>query len=495
MNHRPVVLLWLSLAVSGSFGCRKVMDIVHGLTGSAPATPAPGADPATPAPGNGTAPAAPPPGSSVRTPAPSRATGCPALAATAALLPGTVHDASVQRDETWTLEGSPHRVPDGLEVQDGATLTIAPCAVVLVGGGNGVWVRDGAGLSAVGDAQHPVRFGSNNPQPQAGDWKGVWFNANARRNQRLSHVVMEHGGADWDGRTACLYVAAPGLHVDHLSAQHCRGFGVALVEGGTFTADSSDLTVTGAIAANAPQTGAVYVQRAPSVASLPPGAYTGNALDEVFVAEAAGSNDQVTIRQTSTWRNPGVPYHLADNADVRIDGPTAPVLTIAPGTTLRFGRGAGISVGYEAEGGLVMDGGAEATRITLRPAGTDEGPAQWHGVYLGPRYNRTATRLRYVTIRNAGEGWNGQLCDWEGTSSDNPFLMIEAQPNAGAIEHIAFAGADPTGVAIGRRWNGSPVDFNLPAAGNDFTQFGTGCHQSPQADANGACPEPAPACN
>lgn len=494
MNHRPVVLLSLSLAVSGAFGCRKVMDLVHGLTGSAPATPTPGADPAPLAPGNGHPPAAPP-ASSVRTPAPSRASGCPALTPTAALLPGTVHDAQVQRNETWSLEDSPHRVPDGLVVQDGATLTVAPCAVVLVGNGRGIEVRDGAGLAAAGDAQRPVRFGSDNAQPQAGDWQGVWFSNNARRNQRLSHVVIEHGGADWTGRTACLYVAAPGLHVDHVSALHCRGFGVALVEGGSFAADSSDLTVTSAVAGNAAQTGAVYVQRAPSVGSLPAGAYTGNAVDEVFIAEAVSNSDEATIRQSATWRNPGVPYHFADGADLRIEGPTAPVLTIAPGTTLRFGRGGGISVGYDAEGGLVMDGGAEATRITLRPAGTDEGPAQWHGVYLGPRYNRTATRLRYVTIRNAGEGWNGNLCDWEGTSSDNPFLMIEAQPSAGAIEHLTFAGAGPDGVAIGRRWNGAPIDFNAPAAGNDFTQLGTACHQSPQPDASGACPDPAPRCD
>ncbi len=39
-----------------------------------------------------------------------------------------------------------------------------------------------------------------------------------------------------------------------------------------------------------------------------------------------------------TWRNLGVPYHVADNADVRVDGPAAPVLTVAPGVTIRFGR-------------------------------------------------------------------------------------------------------------------------------------------------------------
>jgi hypothetical protein len=495
MNRRVVVLLSLSIPASGAFGCRKVMDLVHGLTGGGEQPATPGAPP----PGTPGAPAAPAPapaaGSSVRTPAPSRAGGCPATAPATALLPGTVHDTTVQRDETWTLEDSPHRLPDGVEVHDGATLTIAPCAVVLVGNGHGVFVRDGGGLSAAGDAQRPVRFGSNNPQPQAGDWQGVWVSANARRNQRLSYVVMEHGGADWEGRTACLEVAAVGLHVDHLTARACRGFGVALVDNGTFSPDSSDLTVTGTVAGNAPLTGAVYVHRAPSVGSLPAGAYTGNAQDEVFIAEAGAGSDLTTIRQTTTWRNPGVPYHLADNSDLRVDGPTAPVLTIAPGTTLRFGRGSGLSVGYDAEGGLVLDGGGDATRITLRSAGTDESPGLWHGVYLGARFNRTVTRLRYVTLRNAGEAWNGQLCDWEGGGADNPFVMFEAAPNAGSVEHLAFAGGAPDGVAIGRRWNGAPFDFNAPALGNDFAQFGAGCHQSPIADASGACPDPAPACN
>ena len=73
--------------------------------------------------------------------------------ANAALPPGTVHNSTVERDEVWSLEDSPHRLPDGLTVRDGATLTIAPCAVVLTGRGNGVEVQDGGGLVA-GDDKH-----------------------------------------------------------------------------------------------------------------------------------------------------------------------------------------------------------------------------------------------------------------------------------------------------------------------------------------------------
>ncbi len=497
MNHRAVLWLSVALSASGALGCQRVLDAIRGLTGGgshegSPAQPAAGGGGGG---GGGGEPAQPgDTTSSVRTPAPSRASGCPATAANVALPAGTVHSANVTRDETWTLEDSPHRLPDGLVVHDGATLTIAPCAVVLVGHGNGVDVQDGAGVVAAGDAQRPIRFGSDNPQAQAGDWMALWVSPNARRTSRLSYVTLEHGGADWNGRSSCLSVLASGLHVDHVTARQCRAFGVGLYESGTFSGDSSDVTVTGTVAGNAALTGAVFVQRAPSVGSVPRGAYTGNAADEVFIAEGGAGSDTGTIRQSTLWKNLGVAYHVADDVDLRVDGPTAPVLTVAPGVTLRFGRGAGLSVGYDAEGGLVMDGGSDATRIVLRPAGTDESPRQWHGVYLGPRTNRTATRLRYVTLRNAGQNWNGSLCDWEGTSSDDPFLMLEAQPNPGNIDHIAFAGGAPDSVAFGRRWGGAATNFNDPAMGNDFSQFGGGCHQSPQPDANGGCPDPAPRC-
>ncbi len=495
MQRRTSVMM-VSLGLLGlpAMGCQKVLDVVHRLTGG---TNGDGAGPegATPT-AHGQPESAQPEGapSSVRTPATVRATGCPALLANAALTPGTVHNNTVSHDETWTLEDSPHRLPDGVTVQTGATLTIAPCAVVLVGNGNGVLVRSGAGLVAVGDAQHPVRFGSDNAQPQPGGWQAVAFEENARNTSRFSHAVIEHGGGDWGGENAGLIVRLTGLHADHLTLRANRAFGIELRDRGSFSDDSGDVTVTGTAAVNAALTGAVWVQNAPQVASLPAGAYTGNAIDEVFIAYATAGSDLSTIRQSATWKNLGVPYHLADGQDLRVDGPTGPVLTIAAGTTIRFGRDAGISVGYDAEGGLVMDGNADETRIVLRPAGTDESPAQWHGVYFGPRFNRSASRMRFVTLRNAGSAWNGQLCDWQGTSGDNPFVMFEAAPPADHFTHLTFAVAGPDGVAFGRKWNGAPVDLAAASQGHDFSQFGAPCHQSPVADANGACPDPAPAC-
>lgn len=302
-----------------------MITILRGIAGGSSTDTGAGAQPASN--GNGGNGGEQPAGqsSSVRTPAPSRATGCPATVANAALTAGTLHNRDVARDEVWTLEDSPHRVPEGLSVQNGATLTIAPCAVVLVGHGTGVDVQDGAGLIATGDATHPIRFGSDNPQPQAGDWQALTYQGNARRTSRLSHVVVEHGGfSDPSGRSVCLGVLATDLHVDHLTARQCRGFGVGIFESGRFSGDSADVTVTGTVADNAPASGAVIAQRAPSVASIPTGAYTGNAVDEVFIAEASAGSDQSTIRQSAVWKNLGVPYHLADDQDLRVDGSTGP---------------------------------------------------------------------------------------------------------------------------------------------------------------------------
>ncbi len=215
----------------------------------------------------------------------------------AALLPGTVHNNEVTRDETWTLAGSPHRVPDGVSVRDGAMLIVEPCAVVLVGHGNWLVVQSGGGLLAVGDAAHPIRFGSDNPQPQAGDWQGLLFEERVRNTSRLMHALVEHGGAEWDGRASCMAVAAEGLHVDHLTARLCRGFGLSLLRNGSFAADSSDVTVTGAVAGGAALTGSVWLENAPSAGSLPAGSYTGNALDEVYIANASAGSDQ--------WRRSG----------------------------------------------------------------------------------------------------------------------------------------------------------------------------------------------
>jgi len=482
------------LAALGGPGCGKVMAFVRSLTGGANDTPSTGAsnapnDPHIPP--NETPPA---PTSSVRTPAPGQATGCPALMPNAALPPGTVHNRDIAVDETLSLAGSPHRFPDGLDVHDRVTLTVAPCAVVLVGHGQNAWIQGGAGLIATGTAAQPIRFGSDNPQPQPGDWNHLWLSENLRSTSRLSYVVIEHAGMNRDSFDGGLAVVTRDLHLDHVTLRLHRGFGLGLLEGGTLSADSNNLVVEGSVAGDAAQSGAIYVRRPPSVGSIPPGRYTGNAVDEVFVAQG-GTDDNMALRRSTTWRNLGVPYRLGEDVDIRVAGPGGPMLTVEPGVMMRMGRNSGISVGYDAEGGLVLDGQSDATRIILKPASNDESPGLWHGIYFGPLANRSGSRIRYVNLRAAGAPWSTVLCDWAGENGDGSFVHWQVQPGPSAIEHTSFAVGSNAIAAIGRGWEGPAVNFNSPSLGNDFTQFGGACHQSPVATAGVGCPDPAPACD
>src|SRR5687767_13732808 len=60
---------------------------------------------------------------------------------------GTQHAGFITADETWTAADSPHVVMSELSVR-GATLTIEPCAVVVLAEGVNFVVGDNSGSSA-----------------------------------------------------------------------------------------------------------------------------------------------------------------------------------------------------------------------------------------------------------------------------------------------------------------------------------------------------------
>jgi len=423
--------------------------------------------------------------SSIRSVPPVPATGCPARLPNAALGPGTVHNADVTMNETWTIEGSPHRLPDGLEIRTGGSVTLAPCSVVLVAHGNHFRVNDGGAVMAIATTAQPIRIGSDNPTPQAGDWTGVEFFQAARVTSRLDHVTIEHAGANANEFAGCLINWLPGLDVQNVTLSNCRGFGAVLLDGGSFSTGSTGLTVTGGTAGDATANGSVAIGNPDSVRTLPSGSYTGNQVSEILVQAAA------PIRTTGRWRNPGVRYHLVDNADLRIEGPAAPVLTIDPGSIIAMGRDAALRVGWEAEGALVADGQAEATRIVFQAAGNDPSPGAWGAVELGSHYNRAQTRFNFVTFQNGG-GATLSACRAASVASDHAVLMISQAPLSNQIlQHARFLGLPPDGAAIIRDFGGAAINFADATLHNEFSQSGTPCAQSPMRGADGNCPEAA----
>jgi hypothetical protein len=385
----------------------------------------------------------------------------------------------VVENETWTLQGSPHRVPEGLTIRDGASLTLAPCALVLVARDRAFAVGPGGALMAVGDADHPIRIGADGPAPQPGDWIGVRFDARARVTSRLAWVRVERGGGGEDA-PACVHSRLALLDVQNVTLRDCRGHGIRLSEDGAFAPSATSVTVSGAVASDFASTGAIYIDAPDAVRTLPSGKYTGNAVDEITVG---GVGD---VRSTATWRDPGVRYHILRG--LRIQGPNAPVLTIAPAARLAFERDAGLVVGADSGGGLVADGASEERRIVFTAGATRPTPGSWDAIVLGPHFDRAASRLAYVTIEYGGGTAHGALCPWAAEHADTALLVFAAAPtSAQIVSHARFVGAPAAGAVVAPLWTGAPLDFTDPALGNDFGFAGARCHVAPVRAETGAC--------
>ncbi len=424
------------------------------------------------------------PTSSVRTPAPSAATGCPATDATNVALPGTVHDRDVRGSETWTLAGSPHRLPEGTSIASGATLTIEPCVRVIAGDAQWVSVEAGGTLVAVGQPDRPILFDSNARTEVRGLWNGISFANDARPTSKLYHVVIEEAGGDNDAPAAIHTYDDFVLDVAHVRIVRAKRHGVRLGGSSRFAATATDLVVSASGIAEDLSV-PVYFTQANCVGSLPDGRYDGNVTNEIVVEGAE-------VGATATWRNPGVGvrYRLLDGLDV--GGPTGAILTIAPGTTLAFAAGKTLFVGMNADAALVLDGGADATRIVLTSARPVPDAGDWAGIHFGEHTSRAATKLSFVTIAFAG---GTDVFDEVGCGDPAPAAITISNRDLGPrIDHVTFQTLDPSSIAIARNFSADEAtDYTGAALGIDFGG-GQRCKQSLNRSADGNCPDPIPAC-
>lgn len=143
---------------------------------------------------------------------------------------------AITADVTWTRAGSPYTLSGDVSVEAGATLRIEPGAVVRLGGGANLIVRDGA-LNAPGLADAPIVLTSpfdvpDPPRPPApGDWGQLRFLPGTRAAVTLlENVQIKYGtGIDVQGsapvfnRIQILHQAGPAMRVDLAASPSGRG--------------------------------------------------------------------------------------------------------------------------------------------------------------------------------------------------------------------------------------------------------------------------------
>jgi hypothetical protein len=398
-----------------------------------------------------------------------------------------MHYDSITADETWGA--GVHVVAGDIRVH--ATLTIAPCAVVRLRSELGIQVDSDGTLIAEGTASQPIRFDRDAPDQPWGQLLVYLGQA------RLAYLTLEGGGqTSNDPNSAALWIRDDGtahdqrtlVRVAHVTIHNAIKFGLRVEDNALFTADSTDLVIT--------SSGQFPVLAAPSsVASLPPGQYTGNAIDEILVPEGAFESD-------ATLSDRGVPYHIGmpgnRNTSLRVSRMTGPVplLTIGPGVVLRFEPAANMEVEHftsdsPASGALRVEGTADRpvvfTSAAATPAAGDWG-GLWFSSVLDPRDSIDHARVEYAGGETGTENFS---CDNPAApanlaNSNRAAIMVRGRPPGAFITNTTLV--DSAADGIERGWAGDPIDF---AAGNEFVRIAW-CEQSYPRPSMGSCPNPVP---
>jgi hypothetical protein len=378
-------------------------------------------------------------------------------------------------------------IPSGLTVT--APLTIEPCAVVRVGASGTITVRTGGSLAATGTAARPVTF---ERLDAARPWSQI---RTIGGTLRFTHTRLLGGGdpqnSPLDGAAVLLVsgvTAAPAevIHADHVEIRDSASQGVILVEGALFSATSTALVVTGAkhvplhVAANL-------------AGSIPEGAYTGNAIDQI-VLEGGGAS---SIVRDTTFHDRGVPYRVGDTLrEGRLDVAAlqgVATLTIEPNVKIRFKKAGSVFVQF-AQNTLPATGALVAVGTADRPIvfTSDEAaplPGDWQGIHFNGLV-APATRLAFVRVEYAGGDRSlvGSSCAYENPPQiNNAAIRVFTEPPASFISNTTIVASKRHG--FDRGWLGTPAVSFL--GGGNTVQGGGGCNESfprPQ----GACPVPPP---
>ncbi len=318
---------------------------------------------------------------------------------------GTIHSNEIIADESWAPSGNPHIVTGAIGIAGGATLTILPGCIVQfepnADAGIGVgWQPTTGALVAVGTLADPILFTSRAAVPQRGDWRGLSFYGGILETTHLSYCTIEYTG--YDGGAAVYVAWGAALSMDHCTIRHAGRCGITYDHAG-YVEQFHHNTIT--TCADYPlETEPEYV-RYLGVAN----SFTGNDPGKDKILLYSG-----VVVTSGTWHNQGVPYELAplndgDGIWITPTEGTPAILTIEPGTTIRFSEGAQLMVGYGGStGGLIAVGTAQSP-ITFTSASNSPQPGDWHQLNFADGAVDAQTRLEHCIIEYGGRSGYGNV--------------------------------------------------------------------------------------
>jgi hypothetical protein len=411
------------------------------------------------------------------------------------------HTGNITSGESWST--GIHAVPSTIYIRNGARLTIDACSTVQLGPTASLIADTTAsGIDANGTETSPVLF---TRQDVSRPWGYVQVTGPA--SARLAFTTLEGGGSGPDHAAAEFQGAslvARGdaravpvlLTVGHLTVRGSGGLGVFL-QSGRFDGSSHQLVVTGS------GWYPVYGGLA-SAASLPDGAYTGNAIDQILLqtVNTAVYSDSGPLLADANLHDRGVPYRVGTvpsslTVGSGRTGDPAALLTIDPNVTILFtpqGTG-GLSQlrvnGINDGGGGLPQGallvqGTPATPVTFDSAADVPAPGDWQGLYFA-NFVDPRTLVSGARILDAG-GFSGSVgvCEsapGSGHGDGNCAVDIFVASSPTSFLQGSFI-TNSAGCGVYRGWQTAQVDFE---GSNQFSHV-PGCVESNIPDFRNACP-------
>ena len=345
---------------------------------------------------------------------------------------GTILSGTVGVDITLTAVDSPHVITSDVRIENGATLTVQPGAVLMIAGatnrridvgvnGPGALVANG-GEPGVGDQIVITRFQDVGGPAPTGHYRGLRFGANiVSASTLLQNVVIEFGGrvdaGANHGAVEVLSGSAP--QIADTIIRESLNFGLYAQDGAG--SDASDWFHDNQLTANGRSPINIFSN---DVSTLGPNLrLSGNGQDRVYVRGLAVN------RPSASWANYGVPFYLHNGLSVR----GGSIMSIAPGTEMRFRSGQQFQVSTNAEAGTLVATGTPQSPIRMT---ADSGT--WLGLRLDDRV-QGGTVLRNVRMEAFDSGVSG------GLRIDNP-----ANPGdrVAIVERCLFQSAEPGAVGV-----------------------------------------------
>ena len=406
---------------------------------------------------------------------------------------GVDHATDITADETWRAADGPHRVTRNVRVL--ATLTVEPCATVLVS--DGVRIDVGAApkagkLIALGTASgglKPVRF-------MAADAGKPW-----------GAIVLDSTGAAELSVTALIDGASPAAAQNGGGALRAYGVSPKSTEDPAITASlkANDLLVErpGDLGVNlqryagfAPGSTHVEVRgakQAPlrlelaAAGTLPKVTLSGNARDEIELDSSANI-------PTTTIPKAGAPYRVLRALVIgsAVDGQVA-TLTVQSGVTLRFDdatNDSGITLGASpTRQGVIVAKGTASEPITFTSAKDAPAPGDWAGLYFRDTpTSGNAIENAVIEYGGAPSGAQGYCC---GDAANDASILLFERPADAFVRNVRFRrGAGDTGIVLGWKSDEDGPDFK---ATNTFEEMPT-CAVSHWRRMDGSCPNGQPEC-